>query len=101
MKANIENALLLCGRERVMHREGRDPNASVAIRWDPSVRNVTAADGTERFLVRSGDDLDEAGEQAARAFAARIREVARDLGEWADRIERALDTGTSLEAAKR
>jgi hypothetical protein len=90
VKPSTETALYLCGRDRVLHREGRDPAAAVAIRWD-SPGKITAPDGTQTFLVGDGKDLDEAGRAAARMFAERIRSVASDLNEWAARIERALD----------
>lgn len=71
-----------------MHRDGRAAT-SVAIRWD-APHPITAPDGTERYLVRNGSTLDEAGRLAAEAFAQRIRDEARRLTSWADAIERPL-----------
>ena len=90
MKSNVESALHLCGRDRVMQNERRLDNgkASIAIRWDE--QRVQSPDDT-RFLVRDGDTIDEAGEAAARAFAKRLRERSRDLADWASGIERALE----------
>jgi hypothetical protein len=88
MKSNVENALYHCGRDRVMHREFGGP-PSVAIRYDGPVR-IVSPEGTESYLVRKGETLDEAGTLAARAFAEQIRKESKRLVEWADRIERAL-----------
>jgi hypothetical protein len=88
MDRHVEAALYHCGRDRVLHREGRDGTA-VAIRYDmPS--GAASPDGVERFLVRNGATLDEAGREAAAAFAAHLRSRSKEIGEWADRIERAL-----------
>ena len=88
MKPHIESALYHCGRDRVMHREGRDGTA-IAIRYDmPS--GALSPDGIERYLVRKADSIDEAGREAATAFAAHLRARAKETIEWADRIERAL-----------
>lgn len=92
MNRHIEDALAQCGRERVMHREGSD-GVAVAIRYDmPS--GAASPDGIERFLARSGATLDEAGRAAATAFAEHLRAKAREIVEWADRIERALSHET-------
>ena len=94
MNQHIEDALAQCGRDRVMHREGRD-GVSVAIRYDmPS--GAASPDGIERFLARSGATLDDAGRQAATAFAAHLRAKAREIVEWADRIEHALFQETGV-----
>lgn len=85
MKQTVETALHRCGRERVMHNEAAK---SIAIRWDEP--RVTGGDGTERYLVRRGDSLDDAGEAAAKAFAARLRDQAKQWAAWADRIDAAL-----------
>ncbi len=87
----VEDALAACGRDRVMHRSGPEP--AIAIRWDGEQR-ITAPDGTERYLRRSGASLDVAGRDAAKAFAERIREEARRLNAWADSIERPLKNWT-------
>jgi hypothetical protein len=88
---HVEDALFQCGRDGVLQREGRDGNA-IAIRYDmPS--GAASPDGIERFLVRKADTLDEAGRQAAAAFAAHLRARARETTEWADRIEGALSRG--------
>lgn len=84
----VEDALAACGRERVLHRDDSH-GPSIAIRYDIDAR-VTSADGTERFLVRNANTLDEAGFAAARDFALRVREQAKAMDEWADRIERSL-----------
>jgi len=90
----VEDALAACGRERVFHRiQG---GASVAIRWDDQHRVTAPADGCERHLVRNGDTLDEAGAAAAASFAMRLREQARSLDGWAERIERHLKNRTLL-----
>lgn len=89
----IEEALAACGRDRVMQRTQGSP--SVAIRWDVNGK-VTSQEGTERFLVRDGATLDEAGKEAATAFAARIREQAKELAAWADRIEGHLNNWSTL-----
>jgi len=95
MKRHIEDALAQCGRDRVMQREGGN-GISVAIRYDlPS--GAASPDGVERFLVRSGTTLDEAGRAAASAFAVHLRSRARETIEWADRIDHALARG--LDAA--
>lgn len=88
----VEDALAACGRDRVMHRSDAEP--AVAIRWD-GTPPITAPDGTERYLRRSGSTLDEAGRAAAQAFAQRIRDEARRLEAWADRIERPLKNSAS------
>lgn len=88
MKSNIENALHLCGRDRVLHREfGGAP--SVAIRYDGPAR-IVSPDGTQAYLVRDGASLDEAGAAAAKAFAESIRNESKRLEAWAANIERAL-----------
>jgi len=93
MDARVEGALAACGRDRVLHRDGAAP--SVAIRYDvPS--GASSPDGVQRFLVRDGATLDDAGRQAATAFAAHLRVRAREIVEWADRIERALLRGEAL-----
>lgn len=61
---------------------------SVAIRWDEP--RVISADGTEKYLVRRGDSLDEAGESAAKVFAARLRDQAKAWALLADDIDAAL-----------
>lgn len=86
MDCNVENALALCGRDRVLHRDDATP--SVAIRWDGEAR-LTAPDGTERYLRRDGKTLSEAGSEAALAFAKRIREESQRLASWANSIETA------------
>jgi hypothetical protein len=86
VKQTVENALALCGRDRVMQNEIAK---SIAIRWDDP--RVVHADGNERYLVRKGDSLDASGEAAARAFAARIREQAKQWAAWADHIDAALE----------
>jgi hypothetical protein len=92
MNRHVEDALYHCGRDRVLHREGRDGTA-IAIRYDmPS--GAASPDGVERYLVRNGATLDEAGREAATAFAAHLRARAREIGEWADRIERPLKITT-------
>lgn len=90
MKPHIEDALALCGRDRVMHREFGDQRPAVAIRWD-EVR-ITAPD-EQRFLVREADTLDEAGAAAARAYADRLAEMGRALQEQAGRIRGTLGRG--------
>lgn len=91
MNPSVESALMQCGRERVMYREGRD-GVSVAIRYDMPVA-AASPDGIERFLSRMAPTIDEAGREAATAFATHIRARAREAIEWADRIERALARG--------
>lgn len=92
MKPHIEDALALCGRDRVMHREFGDQRPAIAIRWD-EVR-VTSPD-EQRFLVREADTSDEAGAAAARAFADRLEAIAKDLAAQAGRIRGTLGRGGS------
>ncbi len=88
MNRHVEDALAACGRDRVMHREDKE-GIAIAIRYDvPS--SAAAPDGVEKFLVRKAGTIDDAGREAARAFAAHLRARARETTEWADRIERAL-----------
>ena len=88
MRSSIEDALAQCGRDRVMHREDSD-SVAVAIRYDiPS--GAASPDGVERYLVRNGATLDEAGREVAAAFAAHLRIRARETIEWAERIERSI-----------
>ena len=88
MKRDIEDALAACGRERVFVREGSD-GVAIAIRYD-LLGPAVAPDGVERFLVRKAPTIDEAGREAARAFATHLRSEARKAIEWAERIERVL-----------
>ncbi len=95
MQPHVEDALAQCGRDRVMHREGGD-GVAIAIRYDmPS--GAASPDGIERYLVRKAPTIDEAGREAAAAFAAHLRARAREVTEWAERIERSLsrDAGAS------
>lgn len=86
MKADIEQALFCCGRDRVFQREnGGKP--SVAIRWE---RPVAPSPDRSLFLVRDGDTLDEAGAASAGAYAKRLRDVAAQYTSQAEAIERAL-----------
>ena len=82
---NTEAALAACGRERVFHNEVAN---KVAILW-----STVKVPPDEKWIVGGGDDLNKAGEAAAREFSKRIRETGRDLVEWADRIERHLKRG--------
>ena len=91
MKPYIEDALYQCGRERVMYREGRD-GVAVAIRYDMPTP-AGSPDGIERFLSRMAPTFDEAGREAAAAFAVHLRTEARKAVEWAERIERSLARG--------
>jgi len=94
MDRDIESALAQCGRDRVMHREGSD-GVSIAIRYDlpgPAV----SPDGVERYLVRKAATIDEAGRDAASAFAVHLRTEARKAIEWAERIERSLARGAEV-----
>jgi hypothetical protein len=88
MNPRVEDALAQCGRDRVLHREGRD-GVAIAIRYDVP-GGAASPDGVERYLVRNAATLDEAGRQAAAAFATHLRTKAREIGEWAERIERTL-----------
>ena len=91
MNPQVESALHQCGRDRVMHREGKD-GIAIAIRYDmPSA--AASPDGIERYLVRKANTIDEAGREAATAFAAHLRTEGRKAIEWADRIERSLARG--------
>lgn len=62
LSAAVENALGLCGRDRVFHNDGAPP--SVAIRRTP----FHSMPG-DRWLTASGDTHDEAGRKAAIQFA--------------------------------
>lgn len=96
MKRHIEAALWACGRDRVLHRDGLG-DAEIAIRYDmPNL--AVSPDGTERFLVRKATTFDEAGKQAAVAFATHLRTRAKEAIEWAERIEQALSRGEENKA---
>lgn len=95
MKSHIEEALLQCGRDRVMFRDGRD-GVAVAIRYDMP-NPASPSDGIEKFLSRMAPTFDEAGHEAATAFATHLRTRAREAIEWAERIERALARGRRVE----
>lgn len=95
MNRHVEAALWACGRDRILHREGFG-DAEIAIRYDiPSP--AVAVDGTQRFLVRRATSLDEAGKQAAVAFAAHLRARAKEAIEWAERIDRALSRDVEIQ----
>ena len=94
MDPNVENALWLCGSDRVFKREvsivpGASP-AGVAIRVvsaDELARRVegTAAGSFVRMVKADGSDINEAGDAAATAYASHLRvgrtlEAARSAG---------------------
>ncbi len=79
----ILDALAACGRDRVFQNDGTPP--MVAIRWarpypddPPSPEIWIRAEGTSR---------NEAGVKAVLMFAAKLRERATALNEWAGRLE--------------
>jgi len=86
IRARVIDAMQQCGRERVFHRTGGRP--AMAIRLN--VTQTLAIDTDEKVLIYEADTYDEAAEQVARAFIARLRNAAKQLTDWADRIERAL-----------
>jgi len=94
MTSHVEEAIAQCGRDRVMHREGKD-GVAIAIRYDMPL-SAASPDGIERHLVRKAATIDEAGREAASAFAAHLRARARETIEWAERIERSLARGAEV-----
>lgn len=85
LKQNVENALAACGRDRVFHRNDA---VGVAIRFD-AIRVEPPANVTP-MIVGQGESYDDAAEFAISAFVARLRDAAKNLNEWASRIESAL-----------
>lgn len=85
LSASVEMALAECGRERVYHNEVQN---RVAILW--STRKVPPND---QWILGDGEDLNKAGEAAAREFSKRIREEGERLVAWAKRIDGRLKVG--------
>jgi hypothetical protein len=87
----VEEALLLCGRDRVFHNDGQPP--SVAIRWRYA-NGPSHTDREERWIIGAAEGPseghDDAGRKAALAFANRLRERGSQLISWAEQIERRL-----------
>ena len=89
LSPNVERALALCGRDRVMHRhQSGDLPPAVSIRWDHEL--IVRPEDDSTHLVREGATIDDAGYDAAESFAARLRELAEKYSSWADKIEKAL-----------
>ena len=82
MKSSVEDALAECGRDRVFYNETQ---VSVAIRLG-NMFNQPA----EKWLVRKGSDMDEAGANVAIDFASAVRDEGQRLIEWSKRIRNLL-----------
>ena len=82
MTEATEDALRLCGPDRVFHNEVQ---VSVAIRTGNMF-----CQPDEKWITQKGSSLDEAGALAAKDFAEWVRKEGRRLFEWADSIERSL-----------
>jgi hypothetical protein len=85
---NVEAALHECGRERIFHRSGT-PRPGVAIRCDHI--EVRPPEGTKPIIVGEGETYNEAAREAMRVYVGRLRDAARNITAWADRIEATLE----------
>lgn len=98
LSMRVENALYACGRERIFSRDGYgEQKPAIAIRFDGV--KVDPPDTTKPVIMCEGSTHDDAGEAAARAFVSRLRDAAKNLTGWADRIEKALAAETSATRA--
>ena len=93
-KKNVLDALGQCGRDRSFFNDGTP--ASVALRW----LSADTPDG-DKWIVGKGTTHDEAGFDAACAFASKLREHGERLIAWADRIGAALDPDAACVCGKK
>jgi hypothetical protein len=74
----VEDALRLCGPERVFHNEHQ---VAVAIRADG-----TFCGPVQKWITRSGPTMDDAGKAAALAFSDSLESEGKRLLDWARQI---------------
>jgi hypothetical protein len=83
----VESALYECGRDRVFHRE-RTPEllAGVAVRLLSQKELAMRLPNLCGSIIGEGEDIDEAGADAARKYAAHLRELSKAAAELSTKL---------------